>query len=137
MAKEVASYLHSLAAAHNLDDRSALRYWATGSCLENWEEDPIGRTNGVGITTFQYLRMMGGIDTAMPDKIVRRVVREILDEAQVDMPTENDMDLINTIEHMARMSGYRPIEICWMTWLVQSEGNMIKMEKYRELLNRI
>ncbi|MFO7772595.1 MAG: hypothetical protein R6V59_01390, partial [Dehalococcoidia bacterium] len=69
MAKEVASYLHSLAAPHNLDDRSALRYWATGSCLENWNDDPIGRTNGVGITTFQYLRMMGGIDTAMPDKI--------------------------------------------------------------------
>ena len=137
VAKEVACYLHSLAAARNLDDRGALRYWATNSRLENWKEDPIGRISGVGITTFQYLRMMGGIDTAMPDKIVRRVVREILDEAKVDMPTENDMDLINTIEHMAQVSGNRPIEICRMTWLVQSEGNMIRMEKYRELLNRI
>jgi len=137
MAKGVASYLHNLAVAQNLDDRGALRCWATGSCLENWKEDPIGRISGVGIATFQYLRMMGGIDTAMPDKIVRRVVRQILDEADLDMPTEKDMELINTIECMARVSGYRPIEICWMTWLIQSEGNVIRMEKYRGLLNRI
>jgi len=137
MAKGVASYLHNLAVAQNLDDRGALRCWATGSCLENWKEDPIGRISGVGIITFQYLRMMGGIDTAMPDKIVRRVVRQILDEADLDMPTEKDMELINTIECMARVSGYRPIEICWMTWMIQSEGNVIRMEKYRGLLNRI
>lgn len=137
MAKEVASYLHSLAVAQNLDDRGVLRYWATSSCLENWKEDPIGKISGVGITTFQYLRMMGGIDTAMPDKIVRRVVRQILDEAGVDMPTKNDMELINTIERMARVSSYRPIEMCWMTWLIQSEGNLIRIEKYRDLLNRI
>jgi len=36
--------------------------------LENWREDPIGRIKGVGLITFQYLRMMGGIDTVMPDK---------------------------------------------------------------------
>ena len=137
LAKGVASHLHNLAVAQNLDDRGALRYWATSSCLENWKEDPIGKISGVGITTFQYLRMMGGIDTAMPDKIVRKVVRQILDEAGLDMPTENDMELINTIGRMARASGYRSIEICWMTWLIQSEGNVIRMEKYRELLNRI
>lgn len=137
MAKGVASYLHNLAVTQYLDDRGALRCWATGSCLENWKEDPIGKISGVGITTFQYLRMMGGIDTAMPDKIVRRVVRRILDEARLDMPTKNDMKLINTIEHVARVSGYRSTEICWMTWLIQPEGNSIRMEKHRELLNRI
>ena len=137
VAKNVASYLHNLAAAENLDDRAALRRWAASSCLERWREDPIGRTNGVGITTFQYLRMMGGIDTAMPDKIVRKVVRQILHEADVDMPTEEDVGLVNTIDRVAILSGYRPIEICWMTWLIQSEGNVIRMEKYRKVLGRI
>ena len=137
VAKNVASYLHNLAAAENLDDRAALRRWAASSCLERWREDPIGRTNGVGITTFQYLRMMGGIDTAMPDKIVRKVVKQILHEADVDMPTEEDVGLVNTIDRMAILSGYRPIEICWMTWLIQSEGNVIRMEKYRKVLGRI
>lgn len=137
VAKNVASYLRNLAAAENLDDRAALRRWAASSCLERWREDPIGRTNGVGITTFQYLRMMGGIDTAMPDKIVRKVVKQILHEADVDMPTEEDVGLVNTIDRMAILSGYRPIEICWMTWLIQSEGNVIRMEKYRKVLGRI
>lgn len=137
VARGVASYLHNLAVAQNLDDRKALRRWAAGSCLESWKEDPIGKIGGVGITSFQYLRMMGGIDTAMPDKIVRRVVQQILTEAGLDMPTEKDIELINTIEHMASISGYRPVEICWMTWLIQPEGNMLRTEKYRALLKRI
>jgi hypothetical protein len=137
VAKAVASHLHSLTVAHNLDDRGALRYWASSSCLEHWKEDSIGSIGGVGITTFQYLRMMGGIDTAMPDKIVRRVVRQILDKAEVDMPTKSDMELINAIDRMAMVSGYRPIEICWMTWLIQPEGKLVRMDKYRELLHSI
>jgi hypothetical protein len=81
--------------------------------------------------------MMGGIDTAMPDKIVRRVVKQILDEAGSDMPTEEDMYLVRTIEWMSELSGYRPVEICWMTWLIQPEGHMVRMEKYRNLLDKI
>lgn len=137
MAKSVASYLQELAVADSLDERGALRRWAANACLERWQEDPIGEINGVGITTFQYLRMMGGIDTAMPDKIVRRVVRQILDESKIAMPTEKDLELVNTIDRMAVLSGYRPIEICWMTWLIQTEGKVIRMEKYRQLLDRI
>ncbi|MBE9469683.1 MAG: hypothetical protein IMY78_00350 [Chloroflexi bacterium] len=137
VAKGAASYLHNLAVADNLDDRGALRRWAANSRLESWKEDPIGTINGVGITTFQYLRMMGGMDTAMPDKIVRRVIRQILEEAALDMPVQKDMELISTIERMAELSGYRSIEICWMTWMIQSEGNAIRMEKYRDLLDKI
>lgn len=137
VAKGAASYLHNLAVADNLDDRGALRRWAANSRLESWKGDPIGTINGVGITTFQYLRMMGGMDTAMPDKIVRRVIRQILEEAALDMPVQKDMELISTIERMAELSGYRSIEICWMTWMIQSEGNAIRMEKYRDLLDKI
>lgn len=137
VAKGVACYLHNLAVADSLDDRGALRRWAANSCPENWKKDPIGRINGVGINTFQYLRMMGGMDTAMPDKIVRRVVKQILEEAGLDMPVEKDLELISTIERMAGLSGYRPIEICWMTWMIQSEGNMTRMEKYRDILDKI
>jgi hypothetical protein len=137
VAKGVACYLQNLAVADSVDDRVALRRWAANSYPENWKKDPVGRISGVGITTFQYLRMMGGIDTAMPDKIVRRVVKQILEEAGLDMPVQKDMELISTIERMARLSGYRPIEICWMTWMIQSEGNMTRMEKYRDLLDKI
>ncbi len=136
-AKSIASYLCELGKAEGLDERRAFRFWAANSQLEGWREDPIGKISGVGITTFQYLRMMGGIDTAMPDKIVRRVVKQILDEAEFDMPTKGDLDLVRTIERLSELSGYRPIEICWMTWLIQPEGKMVRMEKYRNLLDKI
>jgi hypothetical protein len=32
---------------------------------------------------------------------------------------------------------YRPIELCWMTWLIQPEGRKIRMEKYRDILPKI
>lgn len=136
-AKNVAACLNELAIAEGLDDREALRRWAASSFPESWSEDPLGKIGGVGITTFQYLRMMGGTDTAMPDKIVRRVVKQILDETGIHMPIQKDLELINTIECLARLSDYRPIEICWMTWMIQPEGDLIRMQKYRELLNRI
>jgi hypothetical protein len=136
-AKSIASYLHEIKEREALDDRRALRLWAANSHLENWGQDPIGSIRGVGIVTFQYLRMMGGVDTAMPDKIVRKVIKQILNEAGLDMPTQGDMELIKTIDRMSELSGYRPIEICWMTWLIQSEGNMMRMDKYRNLLDRI
>lgn len=137
VANLVAFYLHKLGEGRGLNDRQAFRTWAANASLENWRQDPIGRINGVGLTTYQYLRMMGGVDTAMPDKVVRRVIREILDEAGEKMPTEGDIELVGTIDRIASVSGYRPIEICWMTWLVQSEGDKIRMEKYHNILDRI
>jgi hypothetical protein len=77
IAKEIASYLSTLSD----NDKLALRTWARNSKLENWREDPIGRIKGVGLITFQYLRMMGGIDTVIPDKIVKKVINEILVKA--------------------------------------------------------
>jgi len=59
IAKEIASYLSTLG-----DDRKALRTWAGNALLENWSEDPVGRIKGVDIVTFQYLRMMGGVELA-------------------------------------------------------------------------
>jgi len=77
IAKNIASYLSTL----SQDDKLALRTWARNAKLENWREDPIGKLKGVGLITFQYLRMMGGIDTVMPDKMVKSVVNEILVKA--------------------------------------------------------
>jgi len=137
MAKSVAAYLDSLAAARGLDGREALRCWAANAHLESWRENPIGKIKGVGIVTFQYLRMMGGVDTAMPDKIVRRVIKQILNEAELEMPTRGDLELVTTIERMSEISGYGPTQICWMTWLIQPEGDLIRMDRYRNFLDRI
>ncbi len=132
IAKEIASYLSTLSD----DDKIALRFWASNAKLENWKEDPIGRIKGVGIVTFQYLRMMGGIDTVMPDKIVKRVINEILVKAGLE-PVNDDMKFIRKAEEIALACGYRPIELCWMTWLIQPEGKLMRMEKYSKILPKI
>ncbi len=136
MAKSVASYLAKIKRENDLDDRQALIYWAKHARLDDWEQDPIGKINGVGINSFQYLRMMGGIDTVMPDKIVKRVIAEILAKANMKMPSA-DIDFVRLMARMAPDVGYRAIELCWMTWLVQSEAGMSRMEKYSALLPRI
>lgn len=133
----VAAYLSSLADMGCLDDRQALRRWAADASVEWWKDDPVGRVRGVGLTTFQYLRMMGGVDTVMPDKIVRRVIRQVLREADLDLPVEGDLDLVDTITLLARSCGYRAVELCWMTWMVQREGAMVRMDRYRDILDKI
>jgi len=132
IAKEIASYLSTL----NEDDKTALRTWAKNSSLENWREDPIGKIKGVGLITFQYLRMMGGIDTVMPDKIVKRVINEILVKAGLK-PINNDIEFIKKVEEIAKVCGYKPIEVCWMTWLIQSEGKTMRIKKYSNILSKI
>ncbi|MBC7130366.1 hypothetical protein H5T51_03980 [Candidatus Bathyarchaeota archaeon] len=132
VAKNTAAYLSTL----NGDDKKALRTWASMTKLENWREDPVGAIKGVGLITFQYLRMMGGIDTVMPDKIVKRVINEILVKAGLE-PVNDDIAFIKCSEELARKCGYRPIELCWMTWMVQREGEKMRMEKYRDILSRI
>jgi len=131
MAKGIASYLSTLSE----DDKLALRTWATNARLENWWEDPIGRIKGVGLVTFQYLRMMGGVDTVMPDKIVKRVVNDILVKAGLE-PIENDIEFIKKAEQIAISCGYRPVELCWMTWLIQPEGRKMRMEKHKDICQK-
>ena len=40
-------------------------------------------------------------------------------------------------EQIALACGYRPIELCWMTWLIQPEGTKMRMEKYKDILPKI
>ncbi len=136
MGKSVASHLAGIKKEKSLDDRQALIYWAKHAQLDDWEKDPIGQIKGVGINSFQYLRMMGGIDTVMPDKIVKRVIAEILSKANMAM-SSTDIDFVRLLDKMAQDTGYRAIELCWMTWLVQSEAGMSRMEKYSGLLPKI
>jgi len=100
VARETAAYLASLKQIYGLDDRAALIHWARHAQLYGWEQDPIGSISGVGINTYQYLRMMGGVDTVMPDKIVK----------------ESDLRVFST---KPASRARRPISIsfcCWKSW---------------------
>ena len=80
--------------------------------------------------------MMGGIDTVMPDKIVKRVINEILQKVRYKT-VNDDIEFVEKAERVALTCGYRPIELCWMTWLIQPEGSLMRMKKYSGILSMI
>lgn len=120
--KEISRYLSTI----SKDDREALRAWAKSSSLKEWSKDPIGKIKGVGLITYQYLRMMGGIDTVMPDKIVKKVINGILIKAG-EKPVYDNMEFIEKIEKLAKNTGYRSIELCFMTWFVNNPERVNEM----------
>ena len=136
VAKDISTYLAGLRKELHADDRTTLIHWAKNSPLKGWKDDPVGRINGVGLITYQYLRMMGGVDTVMPDKIVKKVISEMLNKADVSCP-EDDIGFVLFIEKLAPRTGYRAIELCWMTWLIRSEAWLSGKSKYAPLLDRI
>jgi len=99
-------------------DFAALRYWAEHANHKEWKKDEIGRINGVGLITFQYLRMQAGIDTSMPDKIIKRVVER---EFGVHANASDDLSFIADMERLSKEIGYSQILICWAIWLRESD----------------
>ncbi|MFH1087142.1 MAG: hypothetical protein V1737_00980, partial [Chloroflexota bacterium] len=136
MARLVATYLVGLGTDEGLGDRGAFIRWAKSSKLVDWRNNPVGTVIGVGINTYQYLRMMGGVDTVMPDKVVRSVVGEMIGRAGIEIPAD-DIAFVRLTHQIAARTGYRPIEICWMTWLIQSEAGVSRTQKYSAVLSKI
>jgi hypothetical protein len=93
-----------------------LRYWAEHADYNNWKSDEIGRINGVGLITFQYLRMQAGVDTCMPDKIIKRVV-----ERELGVHANDDLTFIAEMELLSKEIGYSQMMLCWAIWLRESD----------------
>jgi hypothetical protein len=112
----ISQVLSSIKVNKDLDtDFDALRYWAEHANVRDWKNDEIGKINGVGLITFQYLRMQAGVDTSMPDKIIKRVV-----EREFGVRANDDLLFIEEMERLSRTIGYSQILICWAIWLRES-----------------
>ena len=97
-------------------DFAALRFWAERASYVNWKEDPIGKIAGVGLITFQYLRMQAGVDTTMPDKIIKRTV-----ERDFGIKAEDDIQFIKKVETFSKETGCSQTLLCWAIWLKESD----------------
>ncbi|MEA2032593.1 MAG: hypothetical protein U9N41_03300 [Euryarchaeota archaeon] len=104
-------------------DFDALRYWAEHANHEEWEKDEIGKVHGVGLITFQYLRMQAGVDTSMPDKIIKRVV-----ERELGVHANDNLRFIEEMGRLSKAIGYSQILICWAIWLRESDADKGKGE---------
>jgi len=103
---------------------AALRHWAENADYERWKENPIGKIGGVGLITFQYLRMQAGVDTTMPDKIVKKAMQQYF-----DVKADDDIAFIKQMEAFSKESGYSQILICWAIWLKESDTKSREWER--------
>ena len=118
------------------DDRSRLRAWASSSTLRAWRSDPVGSVKGVGLVTYQYLRMMGGVDTTMPDRVVVGFLRRLSEGLEVSVPGGGE-EFVEFVEASSPALGVRPIEVTWLAWLVDSEGEKVLQGKYSRYLDLV
>lgn len=113
---EVSKYISQIARVLNLTEFMALKHWAQHADPDNWESDPIGRINGIGLNTFQYLRMQVGVDTTMPDRIIWQWV-----EQKTKQKFKSPLDLIKKTKQFADSIGISQVELCWRVWLSLSD----------------
>jgi len=124
-AVEICKVLNQIKRNNGLkSDFAALRSWAERADYENWKEDLVGEIQGVGLVTFQYLRMQAGVDTTMPDKIVKRMM-----ERDFGIKTKDDIEFIRRMEALSREIMYSQTLICWAIWLKESDINTSGWEK--------
>lgn len=101
----------------------AIKKWAENADPFNFKKDEIGSIKGVGINTFQYLRIQSGVDAIMPDKIIMKWISSNF--RTVKTPYE----CISEGERISKALGISKIELCWAVWIKESgELKRIKVE---------
>jgi hypothetical protein len=99
------------------DDLARLQTWAEQADPAAYSTDPIGQIRGVGLRTFQYLRMIAGTDTVKPDIQVQRFVEAVAEESnRRDLDLSGDAAVLESCERIAAETGYRMIELDQIAW---------------------
>ncbi|HSW62016.1 MAG TPA: hypothetical protein VLH56_01650 [Dissulfurispiraceae bacterium] len=78
------------------DDLTAMKDWATKSSVMDYRTF---RVRGIGLATFQYLRMMLGVSTVKPDVHIKRAVSMALNRPI------SDLDAIWLVERASERMG--------------------------------
>ncbi|MHA1348685.1 MAG: hypothetical protein ACTSQM_02870 [Candidatus Odinarchaeia archaeon] len=121
VATKICEELYGFMKEHQLkDDFTALRRWAEEADYHKWKNDRIGRIKGVGLITFQYLRMQVGVDTTMPDRIIEQIAEKVL-----GVKADNHIAFIEEMERYSREIGFSQILICWAIWLKYSDKSKV------------
>ena len=93
-------------------DLEALKFWAEEANYEKWSEDRIGKIPGVGLVTFQYLRLQAGVNTTVPDRMIQRAA-----EKEFGIKAKDSIDFIKRMEEYSSEAGFSQILFCWAAWL--------------------
>lgn len=99
------------------DDLGRLQYWARNADPTNHSEEPFGRISGVGVRTFQYLRMIAGIDTVKPDIQVQRFIEALAETTgNPRLDPSTDQAVLESCQWIADETAYQMIELDQIAW---------------------
>lgn len=87
-------------------DYDILHNWAANADYTDHKRDIIGQIKGIGIATFQHLRMNFGINTVKPDQRVAEVLNR-----EFNFISNNLVDYIEAVEYISMISELKVIEI--------------------------
>ncbi len=100
-----------------------LREWAKNADPSKIQKDPIGSIKGIGISTFQYLRMQSGMDVIMPDKVIKKWIIKNF------RYVKNSEECIEYGKYIADKMNISRTQFCWAIWIKESnELNKIKVK---------
>lgn len=106
-----------LAARPEADDREALLAWAETADIYRYDADPLGALDGVGPSTFQYLRKLAGVPVLTPDPTAIALLETVADDLEASpITTDTDLRTIASGEWLALESSYTPLEIDRLAW---------------------
>ena len=98
-------------------DLDRLQNWAQSADPMNYSKDPFGQINGVGLRTFQFLRMVAGVDTVKPDIQVKRFIGELSDATGYSkLESSTDHSVLKSCEWISAKTDYRMIELDQIAW---------------------
>ncbi len=98
-------------------DLDVLKKWAKNADPYHHEKDKIGEINGVGLLTFQYLRMNAGIDTVKPDRQVRKFLNLLKDKLETDkINTSSKIEALKSCEWICNNTNLRMIDLDQIAW---------------------
>lgn len=88
------------------DDYLVLNKWAINADYRNYKKDYIGQIKGIGLATFQHLRMNFGADTVKPDQRVKEVLQN-----EYKFYSNDDVDYICAVEYIAKVMNRKALFI--------------------------
>lgn len=94
------------------DDLHLLKSWAQSAVPEHAKAFGV---KGVGIATFQYLRILSGVDTVKPDVHLQQAVKDAV------MRRCSDFDIIRLVEATARRLGIPARKLEYAIWEYYSD----------------
>ena len=89
-------------------DFNVMKTWANSVNVYNWKKNCISQIPGIGLATFQHLRMNFGVNTVKPDQRVKEVLKKEFADFNLSTTSRNT---ILAVEEIAEITKYSVLQI--------------------------